>query len=378
MDNKEMNLKRKIILARKAIRQKYNVLKTNKFNSEKDFALAYKPLIEPLSKMVKNIDVDKKQQHEIKPEPTRTQEEKYDNNQSKLFIRRRTPLLINPRRTPVSPLAQLSYFRRNPPLSSAAATPSLMQRSLISPSFLQTTFIGEVNPEEEEEPPLADSSHLNSTLLDTIGSQAFLEQYHDLPRIYVERIMRDTENAIDFTYGVHYNVDTDKWTMGNTQVNIEGKDLVINGQKYEGTPGLYDLLIMNEPDESLVTEQDESNYTKILKVTNAARRLYDANEQLRGSRSKKYTKIIKPLLLASSPISGSGATIFKELNNKAIEYKYWNNVHELIQDLQVLWAERSAGNTGLVNEIISIVEELYEDGYIEKPSKEFTTQIQYK
>ncbi|KAK5645903.1 hypothetical protein RI129_004367 [Pyrocoelia pectoralis] len=376
MDNKAMNLKRKIILARKAIREKYNVLKTNKFNSEKDFALAYKPLIEPLSKIVKNIDVDKK--HEIKAEPTRKQEEKYDNNQSKLFIRRRTPLLTNPRRTPVSPLAQLSYFRRNPPLSSAT-TPSLMQRSLISPSFLQTTFIGEVNPEEEEEePPLADSSHLNSTLLDTIGSQAFLEQYEELPRIYVERIIRDTENAIDSTYGVHYNVDTDKWTIGNTQVDIEGKDLVINGHKYEGTPGLYDLIIMNEPDESLVTKQDESNYTKILKVTNVARRLYDANEQLRGSRSKKYTKIIKPFLLASSPqpISGSGATIFKELNNKAIEYKYWNNVHELIQDLQVLWAERSAGNTGLVNEIISIVEELYEDGYIEKPSKEFA--IQYK
>ncbi|KAF5307230.1 hypothetical protein FQR65_LT18440 [Abscondita terminalis] len=143
MDTKEMNLKRKIILARKSIRQKYNVLKTNKFNREKDFAVTYKPLIEPLSEIVKNIDVDKK--HEVKPEPLKKEEneperDKDINNKLKLFIKRKS-LMVDQRRNPVSPLAQLPYFKQNPP-TTLHPPPSLMQRSLISPSFLESTFIG--------------------------------------------------------------------------------------------------------------------------------------------------------------------------------------------------------------------------------------------
>ncbi|KAF5280160.1 hypothetical protein FQR65_LT15052 [Abscondita terminalis] len=167
--------------ARKSIRQKYDVLKTN---SEKDFAITYKPLIEPLSQIVKNIDVDKK--YETKQEPVKKEEneperDKDINNKLKLFIKRK-PSIIDRRRNPVSPLAQLPYFKRNPP-TTLHPPPSLMQRSLISPSFLESTFIWEVNPEDVEELPLADSSHLNSTLLDSIGSEAFLEHTDECANI---------------------------------------------------------------------------------------------------------------------------------------------------------------------------------------------------
>ncbi|KAK5648770.1 hypothetical protein RI129_003662 [Pyrocoelia pectoralis] len=332
MDNKEMKLKRRIVQARKAIQQKYNLLKANRFNRELEFVQTYKPLIEPLANIQKKFETKRK----IKSEKMVKGEEEVETTPK----RRSTPAA-----RPVS-------SRIIPPLS-----PVLPQRK----PFLDTTVIGEP---EEEEPASKDSS-----LLDEPGSVAFLEQYAPLPRIYVERMIRDTRNAIDTTYGIHYDIDTDKWTMGNTPVDIQGDDLIINGVRYKGTEGLYELIIMNEPDPHLITEQDEANYRQIVIGTNAARRSYNPGEQLRGTRSRKYTQIIKPLLVAAS-----GRGLFKELG-RPVEFKYWNSVHELIRELEVLWAEKMAGNTGLVNDIISIVEELYEDGYIERPTRKFLSKL---
>ncbi|KAK5649537.1 hypothetical protein RI129_000566 [Pyrocoelia pectoralis] len=264
MDNKEMKLKRRIVQARKAIQQKYNLLKANRFTRELEFVQTYKPLIEPLTNIQKKFETKRK----IKSEKMVKGEEEVE----KTPKRRSTPAA-----RPVSP-------HIIPPLS-----PVLPQRK----PFLDTTVIGELQPEEEEH---LLSSSKDSSLLDEPGSAAFLEQYAPLPRIYVERMIRDTRNTIDTTYGIHYDIDTDKWTMGNTPVDIQGEDLIINGVRYKGTEGLYELIIMNEPDPHLITEQDEANYRQIVIATNAARRSYNPGEQLRGTRSRKYTQIIKPLL----------------------------------------------------------------------------------
>ncbi|KAK5641057.1 hypothetical protein RI129_009604 [Pyrocoelia pectoralis] len=300
-----MKLKRRIVQARKAIQQKYNRLKADRFTKELDFVQTYKPLIEPLSNIQKNFE----QKHEIKSEKMekeRKEEEEEEEEDGNVFRRPSPKRLLIPRSsTPaarpfiqrpkrrhsisgISPLSRLPFFHRNPP-------PSLIQAT---PSFLETTVIGEIEPEEEEEERPSTSSRIDSSsvLLDRSGAEKFLEQYAALPRIYVERMIRDTENAIDTTYGIHYNIDTDKWMMGNTLVDIEGEDMIINGVRYKGTEGLYDLIIMNEPDRRLFTQQDEENYRKILNATNVARRSYEAGEQLRGSKSKKYTQIIKRLL----------------------------------------------------------------------------------
>ncbi|KAK5646335.1 hypothetical protein RI129_004799 [Pyrocoelia pectoralis] len=334
MDSKEIKLKRRIVQARKAIQQKYNSLKAKRFNKELDFVQTYKPLIEPLANIQKNFE----QKYVVKSEKREEEES----------TTKRRPIIRSTPRTPTRMI-------RIPGI-----TPLLPQFSRSPPRFLDTT----VRPEEKEHP----STSSPSALLNL--SEEFLEQYAPLPRVYVERMIRDTENAIDTTYGIHYNIDTDKWTMGNTPIDVQGEDLMVKGVRYKGTEGLYELIIMNAPDLSLITEQDEENYKQLLIDTNVARRSYDAGEQLRGSRRMKYTQIIKPLLTTTT---GSG--VFKEIGNRPIEYKYWNNVHELIRELEVLWSEKRAGNTGLVNDIISIVEELYEDGYIEKPTQSFFSKL---
>lgn len=46
------------------------------------------------------------------------------------------------------------------------------------------------------------------------------------------------------------------------------------------------------------------------------------------------------------------------------QYTYWDDPNELVERLYLLHCSKEAGNTGLDNEIISIVEELREAGYI--------------
>ncbi|XP_031342631.1 uncharacterized protein LOC116170400 isoform X2 [Photinus pyralis] len=396
MDTKEMALKRRIVQARKAIQQKYNRLKADRFIKEVEFVRTYKPLIQPLSQIVKKIEpppsslvIDTKKEEPEDEVFTSPPKKRQSPAKRKSPLQRTTPAIpyyMRSRRRPsslteISPLARLPYFQKYPPTDMSpmvspfhpTATPSLRQ----PPSFLQSTVIGEHQPEEEEEESSVASS--SASLLDMQGSQAFLEQYNHLPRIYVERMIRDTSNAIDTTFGIHYDVETDKWTMGRTPVTISDEDLVVNGIRYKGTAGLYELIIMNEPNESLVSNQDRNNYKQIIIATHVARRNYDPTDQIRGNKSKKYKLIIKPLLKEEEEETKrgrakSGSGIFKELG-RPTEYKYWNSVHELIRDLEVLWGEKMAGNTGVQNDIISIVEELYEEGYIKKPTRPFLRQL---
>ncbi|XP_072766280.1 uncharacterized protein [Anoplolepis gracilipes] len=52
------------------------------------------------------------------------------------------------------------------------------------------------------------------------------------------------------------------------------------------------------------------------------------------------------------------------LNDNKIDYVHWNDLNELVDRLRLLDASRRAGNNTYDNEIMSIIEELREDGLI--------------
>lgn len=52
------------------------------------------------------------------------------------------------------------------------------------------------------------------------------------------------------------------------------------------------------------------------------------------------------------------------LNDNKIDYVHWNDPNELVDRLRLLEASRQAGNNAHDNEILSIIEELYEAGLI--------------
>lgn len=82
--------------------------------------------------------------------------------------------------------------------------------------------------------------------------------------------------------------------------------------------------------------------------------------------SWKYNNIIKPLFLETNVQTGTGLLPRYKIarRNTRMDYVYWDDANELVERLQLLIAERSAGNYNHENEIHSIIEELREAGYI--------------
>ena len=69
--------------------------------------------------------------------------------------------------------------------------------------------------------------------------------------------------------------------------------------------------------------------------------------------------IIRPLFTSV----GEG---LKQVTGNKIDYVYWDDINELVDRLRLLVMSRNAGNTGVHNEIESIIEELVEAGIISK------------
>lgn len=326
MDSITTNLKRKIVNARNAIRRKYKALKLQRSEHEKFRADAYKPIIDPLANIVTKFD-DVLTTTTAAAAAVAKKEKSIGGTKYEL------------------PLGQSTPFHNR--------TIQRAQETL-------DRYRGELFPTRYTS-PVDESPGATPTFQ--------IEEIDDpLPRKYFKRIFEDANDSVDFTYGIHWNVERGTWQMGNATVRINGKDIVIDDERqYDGTNGLYELIIMKKPVLSEISGRDRRMYYNILMQTNAHRN--ESNDGIKAPRSGKYKKIIKPILNEFNlPTAEGSGMLFKEIDLGKGEdnerYRYWNDIHELLDELQLLWAEKIAGNTGHRNQIISILEELYEEGYI--------------
>lgn len=202
-----------------------------------------------------------------------------------------------------------------------------------------------------------DAIHKNKSRFDDLKEESFvdyLSQYDPLPRKYIRGI-HENEVGFDKIYGIRMDVDSEKFHIGDSEVKIKGSDIVVQNKRYKGTPGLHELLFKKTPRN--FTTDDEKTYQKIVKKTNAHRRYYKYNQQIKGNRSNKYKNIIAPLA------KGEGM-IMQTVTGKPVDYVHWDDPNELVERLNLLKASERAGHTGHSNEINSIVEELKEANII--------------
>lgn len=159
--------------------------------------------------------------------------------------------------------------------------------------------------------------------------------------------------------------------LGSSSVRVANKKLEVKGRILNITPGLKELLFKKVPDLGVITEEDKRNYKILLLETNAHRRDFNPNKPIKSNKGKKYLHIIKPLFKLTkqrttsteSCAMGEGLPLLKNVK-KETNYVYWDDPNELVDRLKLLIASRDAGNTGLDNEIISIIEELREAGHV--------------
>ena len=206
------------------------------------------------------------------------------------------------------------------------------------PEVIQT--IGEEEEEEEEEEED--------------------ESVGDLAYISLNRPNRDKTFGIRKEEGHHY--------IGNKHVIIDNNDIVIreNGERFEGTPGLWELITSMNPKK--YTDQDYDNYNDLMVMTNALHRDNDENNpNPKSSRSYKWVDILSPIWFKKKGgiftfpkkkegYQGKGVVVIP------------SDPNALLERLDLLLASQEAGHTGVRNELVSICDELKRQGVLDTNS----------
>lgn len=162
-----------------------------------------------------------------------------------------------------------------------------------------------------------------------------------------------SKTQTDKTFGLHD--ENGAFYIGDSEVTITGDDIIIGETKFDGTPGLWELITSKNPDSEIYTSQDIDVYTSILLNTNAI--VNPETGKVRSSSSDKYKNIIKPiydqhLRPKKTSTTGKGIALMP------------SDPNALIEMLALRVAGYKAGNTGLRNEIIDISDELKRQGVV--------------
>ncbi|XP_011858847.1 PREDICTED: uncharacterized protein LOC105556369 [Vollenhovia emeryi] len=315
-----------------SIRKKYRALKTGKMEEDMALERHFKPIVEPLKKIVENTVGE--ESNFIK---TETAEKEY----------------AKPKRKQSNVSFEHYPRERKTTLNETAKNLQPRELSYEHPHTLSVEEIFE-NPNE----PLVTSVRHK---LQTVEGQKILKtHYGTLGQKYLGAVLSGKKSVnIDSVYGVYFS--NNGTMIGNKRIDLDkNDDIIVDGKKYTGTQGLYELIFKKFPEEDSYTKSDKRNYKSILLATNAHRRDHNMHNPVNSNKGHKYRNIIAPLLKGVR--EGMPCTV--TLNNNKIDYVHWDDPNELVDRFRLLEASRQAGHNDHDNEIMSIIEELREAGLI--------------
>jgi len=77
----------------------------------------------------------------------------------------------------------------------------------------------------------------------------------------------DKNKSMDYVYGVKFT--SEGMMLGDKRFDVDKDDnIIIDGIKYTGTEGIYDLIFKKFPNHKKYTQDDLYKYQSILKATN--------------------------------------------------------------------------------------------------------------
>ena len=181
----------------------------------------------------------------------------------------------------------------------------------------------------------------------------------------------------DKTFGIHFGTDGN-YHMGAEQgkdgvyrgnikiITIAYNNIYVDGEKFTGTPGLWELIMKNEPKK--YTEEDLKRYGDLLFKTNAMYQNFDPNNPYpRSSRSYKWQKIVSLIWAEKTAGKKIGETSAKRVEKTAGKgvVVISSDPNALLERLDLLLASQEAGHTGVRNELVSICDELKRQGVLD-------------
>lgn len=333
--NPEISIKRQLVKARKAVKRKLQALKEGVAGQELLLTRTYEPITSAIKGLKTGLTTELKSEIKNEKEPAWSKDE--------------IATTSTPARTPPRKKSRKSDAFTNTDIQAGPSYLRLEDVGEIDTTTAPTSNIELATERAAEELAFAAAKR---AYLDYINSSKFLEyleEFDPLPRTYVEGLMTDLESGqYNNEVGnerldkVRYDWKKDQFMIGDSVITFSGPNLCIgNVLCYRGSVGLYELLFkMNTRYPYAI--QEKKDYADILKKTGA---VYSLRSQTTQSRR--------------------GQGLLLDLNNKPIEYIYFDDVNELCDRLKLLVASQHAGNNNHSNEITSILEELRECNIIE-------------
>ena len=275
----QISVLRQMEKAREAIKRKYESLKSNKLEAEQIAKETFKPIVGPLEKLVdgsKRNESYKVKKEKILPKSEKEEKEHFENQ-------------------------SFNY--------------DLTENSSES-NTLENISLNDLR---------------NSTVL-TDGDTFHTPESDSLNK-YLSMLHKNQITSLDTMSGV-CSLKNGPLMIGNRPIYFEDNKIIIDDDAYEQSQGLIELLFKKKPSSLIVTQNDLTNYGEIIKKTNAHKKYYKANEEIRYQPSEKYRDIISKLISKSSPKHGSGFSLpppYKiARRNDLIDYVYWDDPNELV------------------------------------------------
>ena len=200
-----------------------------------------------------------------------------------------------------------------------------------------------IGDEEEEEPEEEEDG--------TIGEIA--KKYLNIPHE-----IRDTTFGVRKKGGHHY--------IGSKHVIVKDNDIFVDREEFEGTPGLWELLMLKYPPPAeRLTFDDLKNYERLMIKTNALHRGNDPyNLHPKGSKGFKWKNLFSEIW--SKHREREVEKGHAEWRKKGYEGKgiviMSSDPNALLERLDLLLSSQKAGHTGVGNELVSICDELKRQG----------------
>ena len=146
--------------------------------------------------------------------------------------------------------------------------------------------------------------------------ETFVEPFFmgDIAENYLRK--HDTKNKADTTFGIYDKQGT--FYIGNKPVFIKENNIALEGEEYEGTPGLWELIVSKQPEN--FTSEDHENYAKLMVKSNTLHRNNNPNNlHPKSSKGYKWNTILGDIWSKRKLYEGKGVTVIPSNPNLLLE-----------------------------------------------------------
>ena len=110
--------------------------------------------------------------------------------------------------------------------------------------------------------------------------------------------------------------------IGNKQAVIIDDNIIVDNEEFEGTPGLWELIVSKNPDDSIYKDDDYYNYARLMLRTNSLYCDNDPNSRYpKSGKGQKWKKILRIIWGNRKEWEGSGV-VFLPKDPNALLYRY--------------------------------------------------------